>query len=247
MNPPTATRSLQLAAGAWRRGVPMNTIIVDGWSRGFHREQTIHECVQAGYAMCICVPAIISKWMAMDAEVKATMKKESLEGTSRKWWARFCGLQRYSFFLNGTGGVRRVADGAGAWVGQHEVALLVEAMQDELNEVREAGAKDAAKRLTEQLVEYAISTGVENYTGMVFNFIEDGGKRGEVLITVQFLKGKTPHDLKVEAEQRAAGLVELLRKAAATLNNRRAYEEAAEIEAALSLYEAKDVSPPVPE
>ncbi|AUM59701.1 hypothetical protein HOS55_gp099 [Pseudomonas phage PMBT3] len=64
----TPTRSLELAAKAWRPGVKMQTIIVDGWSRGFHKEQTLHECIQAGYSACIADPAIDKRWKQMDAE-----------------------------------------------------------------------------------------------------------------------------------------------------------------------------------
>lgn len=62
---------LQFAAAAWRRGVPMNVIIIDGWSRGLEFEQTLMECVQAGYSMCIAEPAIRHKWEQMDSELAA--------------------------------------------------------------------------------------------------------------------------------------------------------------------------------
>lgn len=65
----TQTRSLELAAKAWRPGVKMEVIIVDGWSRGFHKEQTLHECIQAGYSACIASPAIDKRWQQMDAEM----------------------------------------------------------------------------------------------------------------------------------------------------------------------------------
>lgn len=64
----TPTRSLELAAKAWRPGVKMQTIIVDGWSRGFVREQTLHECIQSGYSACIAGPAIDQRWKRMDEE-----------------------------------------------------------------------------------------------------------------------------------------------------------------------------------
>lgn len=64
----TPTRSLELAAKAWRPGVKMQTIIVDGWSRGFVREQTLHECIQAGYSACLAGPAIDKRWQQMDEE-----------------------------------------------------------------------------------------------------------------------------------------------------------------------------------
>lgn len=64
----TAARSLELAAKAWRPGVKMQTIIVDGWSRGFHKQQTLHECIQAGYSKCIAEPAIDLRWAQIDAE-----------------------------------------------------------------------------------------------------------------------------------------------------------------------------------
>ena len=64
----TAARSLELAAKAWRPGVKMQTIIVDGWSRGFHKQQTLHECIQAGYSKCIAEPAIDLCWAQIDAE-----------------------------------------------------------------------------------------------------------------------------------------------------------------------------------
>lgn len=64
----TATRSLELAAKAWRPGVKMQTIIEDGWSRGFVREQTLHECIQAGYSAVVAGPAIDLRWKQIDDE-----------------------------------------------------------------------------------------------------------------------------------------------------------------------------------
>lgn len=64
----TAARSLELAAKSWRPGTKMQTIIVDGWSRGFHKEQTLHECIQAGYSAVISDPAIDLRWKQMDEE-----------------------------------------------------------------------------------------------------------------------------------------------------------------------------------
>ena len=64
----TERRALELAAAAWRPGTKMQTIIVDGWSRGFHKSQTLHECIQAGYSKCIAEPAIDKRWKQMDDE-----------------------------------------------------------------------------------------------------------------------------------------------------------------------------------
>lgn len=64
----TAARSLELAAKSWRPGTKMQTIIADGWSRGFHKEQTLHECIQAGYSACLAGPAIDKRWAMMDEE-----------------------------------------------------------------------------------------------------------------------------------------------------------------------------------
>lgn len=75
----TERRSLELAAAAWRPGTKMQTIIVDGWSRGFHKSQTLHECIQAGYSKCIAEPAIDQRWGQMDAEIKALEERERLE------------------------------------------------------------------------------------------------------------------------------------------------------------------------
>lgn len=83
MKPITERRSLQLAAAAWPPGVKMQTIIVDGWSRGFHRSQTLHECIQAGYSSCIAEPAIEKRWGQMDAEYarhEAEGRKQATEG-----------------------------------------------------------------------------------------------------------------------------------------------------------------------
>lgn len=68
MHTPPITRCLELAAKAWRPGVKMQTIIADGWSRGFVREQTLHECIQAGYSAVIAGPAIDLRWKQMDEE-----------------------------------------------------------------------------------------------------------------------------------------------------------------------------------
>lgn len=78
----TEPRSLELAAAAWRPGTKMQTIIVDGWSRGFHKSQTLHECIQAGYSACIAEPAIDQRWAMMDAEIKALEAREKEAGTS---------------------------------------------------------------------------------------------------------------------------------------------------------------------
>lgn len=72
------TRRLKLAAAAWHPGVKMDTIIVDGWSRGFQYEQTLFECVQAGYSACLAEPAIRARWATMDAEyLKACEAEQS--------------------------------------------------------------------------------------------------------------------------------------------------------------------------
>ena len=68
MHTPPITRCLELAAKSWRPGTKMQTIIVDGWSRGFVREQTLHECIQAGYSAVIAGPAIDKRWQQMDEE-----------------------------------------------------------------------------------------------------------------------------------------------------------------------------------
>lgn len=75
----TEPRSLELAAAAWRPGTKMQVIIVDGWSRGFHKSQTLHECIQAGYSKCIAEPAIDQRWGMMDAEIKALEAREREE------------------------------------------------------------------------------------------------------------------------------------------------------------------------
>lgn len=75
---PPIERQLQLAANAWHRGVRMNTIIVDGWSRGFHYQQTLLECVQAGYAMCIASKLILNTWADMDEEYTRVCAAEQL-------------------------------------------------------------------------------------------------------------------------------------------------------------------------
>lgn len=75
----TERRSLELAAAAWRPGTKMQVIIVDGWSRGFHKSQTLHECIQAGYSKCIAEPAIDQRWGMMDAEIKALEAREREE------------------------------------------------------------------------------------------------------------------------------------------------------------------------
>lgn len=77
----TAARSLELAAKAWRPGTRMQTIIVDGWSRGFHKEQTLHECIQAGYSACLAGPAIDQRWKQMDEG----MAKVEAECSSVDW------------------------------------------------------------------------------------------------------------------------------------------------------------------
>lgn len=78
----TELRSLELAAKSWRPGTKMQTIIVDGWSRGFHKSQTLHECIQAGYSKCIAEPAIDQRWGMMDAEIKALEAREREAGTA---------------------------------------------------------------------------------------------------------------------------------------------------------------------
>lgn len=65
----TAARSLEMAAAAWAPGVKMRIIIDEGWSRGFLKEQTLHECIQAGYSACIADPAITQRWHGLDEAV----------------------------------------------------------------------------------------------------------------------------------------------------------------------------------
>lgn len=80
----TERRSLELAAAAWMPGTKMQTIIVDGWSRGFRKSQTLHECIQAGYSACIAGPAIDTRWAVMDAEIEALMEREKSERTAHR-------------------------------------------------------------------------------------------------------------------------------------------------------------------
>lgn len=88
----TKASSLRLAAAAWRPGTKMQVIIVDGWSRGFRKEQTLHECIQAGYSACIAEPAIDQRWQTMDREIAEHEQrdKERLESIQRyeAYWAR---------------------------------------------------------------------------------------------------------------------------------------------------------------
>jgi hypothetical protein len=73
--PAIATR-LAMAAGAWAPGTKMQTIIADGWSRGFFPDQTLHECIQAGYSACIAGPAIEKRWNMMDAEYEVSQQRD---------------------------------------------------------------------------------------------------------------------------------------------------------------------------
>lgn len=72
----TNCRILKIAAQAWAPGTKLQTIIVDGWSRGFHPDQTLHECIQAGYSACVAKPAIEQRWAQMDAEIEALQRAE---------------------------------------------------------------------------------------------------------------------------------------------------------------------------
>lgn len=51
--------------------MPLAVIIIDGWSRGLRLEQTLMECSQAGYGMCIAEPAIHRIWEQWDSELAA--------------------------------------------------------------------------------------------------------------------------------------------------------------------------------
>lgn len=46
---------------------------------------------------------------------------------------KFNCLPRYSFILNPSGGVQRVVDTCGNWIEQHQAALIIEVMDDEIN------------------------------------------------------------------------------------------------------------------
>lgn len=89
---------------------------------------------------------------------------------------------------------------------------------------------ELTKPLAEAAAKRFIDSGAENYTGDVFTITRDDGQPGfEVLVTVQKVGAPTPHDLRVTAEQQRDKMIDLLRKAAITLNNRRAYEDSNEI------------------
>lgn len=62
----TTKRSLELAEGVYRRGTKMQVIIVDGWSRGFRKSQTRHECIQMGYPLCIVEKELDRIWQVWD-------------------------------------------------------------------------------------------------------------------------------------------------------------------------------------
>lgn len=83
-------------------------------------------------------------------------------------------------------------------------------------------AKEAGHELTKRIVDHAVAVNPDNYTGMVFEYSNDAGIRGEVMITVQFLDtGKSPHDLRMEAEAREAAVREDLAALKVLLNNPR--------------------------
>lgn len=73
-----AVWSLKLAERAFTRGTPLNTIIIDGWSRGLTFQQTRDECLQMGFALCVAEPQIHRIWQREDealAEYERKMRE----------------------------------------------------------------------------------------------------------------------------------------------------------------------------
>lgn len=66
MNNITTKRSLELAEGIYRRGTKMEWIMIDGWSRGFRKSQTRHECIQMGYPLCLVEKELDRVWKRLD-------------------------------------------------------------------------------------------------------------------------------------------------------------------------------------
>lgn len=83
-----SVRSLFLAQSAWPRGTLMKVIIEDGWSRGLHFQQTLHECIQQGYSACVASPAIMANWKKEDATYKAHQEREKRITHYRDYWER---------------------------------------------------------------------------------------------------------------------------------------------------------------
>lgn len=56
-----------------------------------------------------------------------------------EWWDRFNRLPRFSFWRGGEdekGSVIRVPDRSGAWIEDHSVGQLIDAMQSDINELK---------------------------------------------------------------------------------------------------------------
>lgn len=94
----TATRSLKLAETSFHRGVPLHSILVDGWSRGLHPEQVQHECIQMGYALCVAEPERLKVWARLDHELAEYEKTQVLNYNP----TAFDVLQAYGYTLSYT-------------------------------------------------------------------------------------------------------------------------------------------------
>jgi hypothetical protein len=66
-----------------------------------------------------------------------------------KFWKAICGLTKYSFFINRSGGVVRSEDVSGSWIDVYEAQAIVDAAEDELAELRASNAAllDALKSI----------------------------------------------------------------------------------------------------
>lgn len=58
-------------SNVYLRHVKLESILIDGWSMGFQKEQTLSEAAAAGYARCVVEPRLIQYWGKMDAELNA--------------------------------------------------------------------------------------------------------------------------------------------------------------------------------
>ena len=95
-----------------------------------------------------------------------------------------------------------------------QLKSVIEDLHTQIEQLEAQAAQTVAEALTEQL----IKSGAKNYKGSVFSLRIPGLPDQDVCVTVQFVNGKSPFELREEAEQRADEMYAALNVAGATIN-----------------------------
>lgn len=108
--------------------------------------------------------------------------------------------------------LRKLLDGASVVKRQEPVIAESPAMDVLRAELEGFRTLNHNQILAEAVGRHLLNSGAKNYTGEVFTIaLDDGAEQFEVVVITQKVGAKNPHELRIEAEQRTAKLVEVLK------------------------------------